>query len=154
MNKIPWIGYIIEIVFERFRDEKDNGILTLTHIYLLFACSLPLWFCEISRINKLLLASGVIVIGIGDTAASFFGYYFGKNNWPNSRKTYEGTLACFIAQFLSFIILPYYFGISNNKNYLAIIFITAITSLMETFTKNIDNLILPLMQYILVFIFI
>lgn len=153
MNKIPWIGDTIEHVFERFRDEKDNEILTLTHIYLLFACSLPLWLCEVSTNNKLLLASGVIVIGIGDTAASFFGYYFGKNNWPNSRKTYEGTLACFIAQSISFIILPHYFGTSHSKNYSTVILISAITSLMETFTKSIDNLLLPLMQYILVFIF-
>lgn len=34
---------IIQKSFEKFLDEKDQGALVLTHIYLLVGCSLPVW---------------------------------------------------------------------------------------------------------------
>ena len=100
---------MISQVFDRFRDEKDSGILTLTHIYLLIGCSAPLWLSSssssITNESKLLLASGVITVGIGDSFASIGGYYFGAHKWPNSSKSYEGTLCSFVSQLMALVLL-------------------------------------------------
>lgn len=89
INRLPPIGHAIDQVFKQFIDEKDSGILTLTHIYLLVGFSLPIWIVPKLK-SDLIFASGLITIGIGDTMASFVGYLFGKHRWKNSMKTYEG----------------------------------------------------------------
>lgn len=146
------ISSIIEQIFERFRDEKDQGILTLTHIYLLVGCSSPIWLTFGSKLTQpLLLVSGVITVGIGDSFASIGGTYFGKHKWYKSNKSIEGTLSSFVSQMCAYIILNYYFNGTNaqltNVELLAYTMISLSSSLYETFTKQIDNLMLPLFNY-------
>ncbi|CAG2170443.1 unnamed protein product [Oppiella nova] len=102
VRRVPLIYRSIESVFDKFRDQKDSGFLTLTHIYLLIGCSLPLW---ISPSNGISIASGVISVGLGDTAAAVGGSLFGRNRWRGSHKTYEGTFFAFIAQLMSSLFL-------------------------------------------------
>uniref|UniRef100_A0A6P6Y6K7 dolichol kinase n=1 Tax=Dermatophagoides pteronyssinus TaxID=6956 RepID=A0A6P6Y6K7_DERPT len=156
LSRIPVIVSIINTVFERFRDEKDSGILTLTHIYLLIGCSLPLWLCNDSTNHRLLLSSGILSIGIGDTIASIVGITFGsrRQRWPNSSKTYIGTFGFFLSHFLSFFLLDYYyynnlFNTNQLQLVIKVLIISIITCLMETFTKHVDNLLLPLIEYFL-----
>ena len=60
--------------FQAFKDEKDQGDLVLTNIYLLAGVSLPLWLsADLSNDNPLTLLSGVLSIGIGDAFASIIG---------------------------------------------------------------------------------
>jgi len=91
VRQIPPLGARIESVFERFRDEKDIGFLTLTHIYLLIGCSLPLWLTPSqSTGNTLLIASGVITVGFGDTAAAVVGSLYGRHRWKGSKRHTKG----------------------------------------------------------------
>lgn len=138
----------ISRVFECFRDEKDVGELTLTHMYLLLGCSLPVWVAP--NQGKLLLLSGVISIGISDTCASFIGYYFGRYRLPNSNKSIEGMLAFMVSNTIAMVLLDYYL----NEQYPSVrisacLFISAICSLFEALTKHIDNLLLPFVNYFL-----
>lgn len=82
--------------FSVYCDEKDAGGIALTPIYLLISIAMPIWIhptpCDItdtSSFNLLPLLSGMLSIGIGDTFASIFGTWFGKNKWP-------GKTFCFI----------------------------------------------------------
>ena len=65
-----------------FLDEKDkNSKLILSHIYLLFGFSYPIWVSSFDRFNLADL-SGLITVGIGDSFASLIGSKFGKHKFP------------------------------------------------------------------------
>jgi len=141
-----------------FRDEKDMGYLTLTHIYLLVGCSLPLWIYPFDYVKSpLAIASGIITVGFGDTAASIAGSLIGKHHWRGSPKTYEGTCFAMIAQLVSSLIIckyliPNYFFSIYNIFVLSLISTTV--AIIEAKISQIDNLVLPLYYYILIRIFV
>merc|ERR1719266_2010642 len=91
-NMEPVSSYLNKI-FQVFTDEKDQGDLILTHIYLLAGVSLPLWLsADLNDDNSLILLSGVLCTGIGDAIASIIGSKFGKCHILNTNKTIEGFL--------------------------------------------------------------
>ena len=90
--------------FSAFADEKD-ALVSLTPLYLLGGLSFPLWM-PTSQLGILPLLSGVLTVGLGDATASFYGSKWGKNKWPGSEKTFEGTAACIGSQLL----LIYFLG--------------------------------------------
>lgn len=146
--ELPPAAKPIDWCFEKFRDEKDSIELTLTHAYLLVGVALPLWLHpNYQSARRLNLASGLITIGFGDTAAAIVGSNFGKHRWNGSRKTVEGTLSAIVAQ----VIGSFLTASSSLTPYDAIVvFIAAvIVSIIEGKTSQIDNLILPLYHYIL-----
>lgn len=130
-----------------FRDEKDGGILTLTHMHLLIGVSLPLWLLPAGNPVTLTTFSGVIAIGIGDTAASIIGSYFGRHKWSDSEKSIEGSVAAVVAQLLSSIMIYMYLSPTVHMSLAeltAVTFISVIVSFIEAKTSEIDNLTLPL----------
>ena len=102
-----------------FKDDKDQGDLVLTNIYLLAGVSLPLWI-SVSPINDnpATLMSGVLSIGIGDAFASIVGSKWGQHCLLNTKKTFEGLLASILSQIV-FIKLLELFGLIwvDQKNY-------------------------------------
>uniref|UniRef100_T1J6W6 dolichol kinase n=1 Tax=Strigamia maritima TaxID=126957 RepID=T1J6W6_STRMM len=141
---IPPISGIINNHFKFFLDEKDQGPLILSHIYLLVGSSIPIWLCS-SGIHSF---SGVISIGIGDAFASIGGKMFGKHRWPESSKTIEGTIISIVTQLISVKILEKtdIFPVFTTYAFTGIIIST---SLLEAFTTQIDNLVVPLVFFVL-----
>lgn len=99
-------GAILNSSMSGFLDEKDKGHLILSHTYLLVGCSLPIWILPVTNAENpqeiLILCSGLISLGVGDSAASIGGSIFGRTKWNGSDKSLEGT-ACFIAAEIIFI---------------------------------------------------
>lgn len=95
---LPPLNKVLKLGFSAFVDEKDSFI-SLTPLYLHVGLSFPLWMPS-SNIGLLPLISGVTVLGIGDSAASFIGSKYGKHKWPETSKTVEGTIACILGQLL------------------------------------------------------
>lgn len=89
--------------FIAFVDEKDC-LLSLTPIYLLCGLSLPLWM-PTNNLMLVVLLSGVLTVGIGDTAASFVGNRWGSHKWLDTEKTIEGTVACIFCQVCAILAL-------------------------------------------------
>lgn len=152
INRLKPLGNVIDQIFKQFIDEKDSGILTLTHIYLLVGFSLPIWIVAELK-GDLLFASGLITIGIGDTMASFVGFLFGRHRWKNSMKTYEGTAAAIISQVIGGLLFLYCLNLKINSLIIyKLIFVSTIIGLIEAKTIQIDNLILPLYFHLIMLI--
>lgn len=120
--KIQPLGTFFQQGFLVFADEKDH-LISLTPLYLLCGLSFPLWM-PTHHSTLLPLFSGVLAIGVGDSAASFVGSKWGKNKWCGSNKSLEGTVACISSQII-FICALTYFGMYNRlliKMNLSIIF--------------------------------
>ena len=149
------VGIFLNKFLEPFRDDNDSGKLILSHLYLIFGMSLPFWLTPKSVLNgknlkSLSIFSGVISLGIGDTCASIFGKLYGKKKWSESNKSYIGTICCFLSQ-VSFVILLMKclsIYISFNRIY-AVCLVCLVISLLETFSSQTDNLILPVYMYVL-----
>ncbi|KAF5301593.1 hypothetical protein FQR65_LT08898 [Abscondita terminalis] len=154
---IPPFGSTLQKGFVMYRDEKDTGHIALTPIYLLIGCSLPMWLhpapCDIldsAGFNLLPVMSGVLAIGVGDTAASVVGTSVGKHFWPGTKKTVEGTIGCIISQ-LTIIWLLVCLGLLNPNQYALLKAVAAVVigSLVEASTNQIDNIVLPLILFII-----
>lgn len=147
---------VLQTSIQSFIDEKDAGIVALTPLYLLAGCSIPFWLhvcpCDLtdSTVFEFLpLIAGVLAVGIGDTAASYFGSKYGKHKWNGMDKSMEGTAANVLSQVLA-ILLFNQLGLVRlcSKNVsLSIMAITA-TAIAEAKTDQVDNLVLPIISFI------
>lgn len=147
---IPPLGKIIYNTFDLFLDEKDCGLLIVSHIYLLVGSTASLWINPHHQLSLSML-SGILTIGFGDSVAAIIGILWGKHKWPNTKKTYEGTLSALLVQYLLTHWLLYLINknILNLFNSIYILVVTCFSVLLETFTTQFDNLILPLFLYIM-----
>jgi len=169
-HKIEPLAAILNRSFQAFKDDKDVGDLVLTNLYLLAGVSLPLWISnDLTQANSVLLLSGVLSIGVGDSFASIIGSKWGRIKLiPYTEKTLEGLIASkwgkiklmmpytektvegLIASVLSQVIFVKLLQIGNFVNFRPILIISIfVTSVLETITTQVDNLALPLVMYIL-----
>jgi len=140
--KIQPVANVISAAFKTFQDKNDRGDLILTNIYLLVGVSLPLWLTpDLEKADPLLLLSGVLSIGIGDSFASIFGSKFGRTIIPQTQKSVEGMMASILAQLVFVKAL-------NMELNLVLVFGICVVSIVETLTTQVDNLVLPFVMYI------
>lgn len=150
-HKIEPLATILNNAFKIFKDEKDVGDLVLTNLYLLSGVSLPLWITpDASKADRILLLSGVLSVGIGDSMASIIGSKIGKHKLFHSKKTVEGLIASFLSQIMFIKLLQIANLVHYKSNIIFIIFSIILTSFVETITTQVDNIALPLLLYILI----
>nr|XP_033817909.1 LOW QUALITY PROTEIN: dolichol kinase [Geotrypetes seraphini] len=152
------LGQTLRRLLPLFLDERDSGPLILTHIYLLLGMSFSLWLfprsCASSKVisgtRTLVPYSGVLAVGVGDTAASIFGSALGEIKWPGTKKTFEGTMLSIFAQIIFVaLILIFDNNVNLNAGYIWLLVSITLVSLLESYTSQIDNLLLPLYLQIL-----
>lgn len=143
--KVSPLGNMLQQGFNIFVDEKDH-LLSLTPLYLLFGLSFPLWM-PANNASLFVLFSGLLTVGIGDTAASYFGSKWGKHKWPGLEKSMEGMLGCIASQLATIFVLIFMRYIDDQWLLRSISSVIAI-SFIESKTDQIDNLALPLLMYI------
>ncbi|XP_054030339.1 dolichol kinase [Dryobates pubescens] len=156
--RIKPFGQALRQLLSLFLDERDSGPLILTHIYLLLGMSLPVWLfpraCApkgaLSGAGALVPYSGVLAVGVGDTMASVFGSTMGEIKWPGTKKTFEGTMTAIFAQLIAVaLILIFDSSVNLNSSYAWILAAVSLVSLLEAYTTQIDNLLLPLYLQVL-----
>lgn len=151
--QLNYIGPQLELVCSSLRGKWDNNYLTLSHIYLLVGGFLPLWITprELFRSNKVTLSSGLISVGVGDTAAAVVGTLLGSRILvKSSGKTLEGLIGNFVAMVLFKLIWVGYGTFLSEISFLASAFLTAS---IEMATENCDNLVLPLVLMLSIEVF-
>ncbi|XP_065226180.1 dolichol kinase-like [Planococcus citri] len=143
-------GEWLQECFDTFKDEKDEGELALTPLYLMIGCSAPIWIYPLSYSVPVPLPvlAGIFPVAVGDAAASVGGTLLGKHKWKGSNKTIEGSVFCFVSQLIVFGTFAL-FGIIEMSyvSWASVVFI--ITSVIEAKTDQIDNVVLPFITYIL-----
>ncbi|KAI9295502.1 hypothetical protein K502DRAFT_364926 [Neoconidiobolus thromboides FSU 785] len=132
-----------------FTDDKDTGNLIFAHVYLLLGCALPIWLKEDSIACSL---SGILVLGLADAAASIIGKKFGKTKWVGSNKTIKGTVGFILALLASFLLIEPQICWQIERLF-AIILISVLNGLLEAWSYQNDNLILPLYLFSTILLF-
>ncbi|XP_071050916.1 dolichol kinase [Onthophagus taurus] len=155
--RLPQVVTFLEDGFSVFRDEKDIGSVALTPMYLLAGVSFPIWIhpspCDMTNsagFNLLPLLSGILSIGVGDSAASYLGAWIGKHKWKGSFKTIEGTMGCVLSQVLFIYLLMHLGYVDMHLNTLIKVGLAiTVTSVVEAKTTQVDNLVLPMVMYLM-----
>ncbi|XP_054614207.1 dolichol kinase [Dunckerocampus dactyliophorus] len=156
--RIKPLGQPLRQLLTLFLDERDSGPLILTHIYLLLGMALPVWLFPDACAPKGILPgagalvpyAGVLAVGVGDTVASVFGSTMGEIRWPGTKKTMEGTATSVFAQIIAVAIFLIFDGSINlNSTYSWIVGSITLVAMLEAYTSQIDNLLLPLYLLIL-----
>lgn len=143
------------------RNDDAKG-LVVSHMYLLLAAAMPMWVFAATGGVALRATSalgavalpycGMIVVGVGDTAAAVVGRLCGRNAWAvgggRGRRTLEGT-AAFVASCAAAVCVVAYsevgwtFGALPRSPFVYLDIV--LLGLFEAMTSSIDNLVLPLM---------
>ncbi|KAK8869508.1 hypothetical protein IAR55_000073 [Kwoniella newhampshirensis] len=134
-------GVSVHLFLNEFLDHKDSGTAILSHFYLLAGCASPLW---LEGPSEILSYFGVLSLGVGDALASIVGRKIGRIRWSTSSgKTVEGSLA-FLASMLLCSTLMWAFCLVDSFEFTPYTIATALATLLEAFSDQNDNLILPM----------
>jgi len=150
-----------------FVDSRDSGAFFLTHFTLLLGMAAPVWLSNAleDRPAREVVAelwpaalSGIVITGVGDAAASIIGSQLGRNPVAiGSRKTVEGTASSIVASLIAWNVIEQVFpGVALLRNSWGVNGIlgggargwlagaTVLSSLLEAWTDQLDNIFIPL----------
>ncbi|TPX64857.1 hypothetical protein SpCBS45565_g05600 [Spizellomyces sp. 'palustris'] len=142
------MGKEVNEFLSHFLDKRDRGPVILSHLYLLIGCALPG--------HNLAAVSGILTLGIGDTMASIHGKRFGRIRWPGTSKSVEGTMAFAITVTVACFLLASVDGVTveGAKQWLSVLLCILLSSFLEAFSDQNDNLIIPLYSFALLHLFV
>jgi len=165
--KVPGFATNLDKFVSRYLDKREDtsrGDLVLTHLYLLLGCAMPVWLehrllgsevpCKAWEAVR--LASGILLVGVGDACAAAYGVNFGRTRWPLSHRTLEGSMSFFASVLLAAWALwaaasqqeevgrlADHASVGCNQ-VAALTCAVFLSMLLEVYTNSIDNLVLPL----------
>uniref|UniRef100_A0A0N5AD07 dolichol kinase n=1 Tax=Syphacia muris TaxID=451379 RepID=A0A0N5AD07_9BILA len=146
----PWAEYLDSFCLV-FIDKQDSPSLILTPIYLIIGVFLPLFLkpVENTESHSLFHYAGVLTVGVGDSFAAIIGSIYGRHFWPNSHKTYEGSLAMLLSQIIFALCVVWYENMLSLDcmKVLRIFASSLVCTIAEAKLHSIDNVILPLIAY-------
>lgn len=144
---LPPLGQPLEKVCVSLRGGWDNKYITMSHIYLMIGTFIPLWLLR-SGSSKLSISSGLISLGVGDSAAALIGTFFGSTKIKSSsNKTLEGLFGNICAMIIFKII---WIGYTDFNTEYSFVIAAVLTAIIEALMTTCDNLILPLVMTLLV----
>lgn len=114
LAKLGAFGRGLESFMRQFTDHRDSGSAIITHLYLLLGCMIPILveFTSFPESTAYVFPamSGVMVLGVMDSAASFFGTRFGRHKWPGTKKSIEGTCSAVLSSVLFALLVKHFFS--------------------------------------------
>jgi dolichol kinase len=172
---IPSLNEFYYTYLDTSKDEADDSKFVISHIALVAGCALPLWVIQYYNCLEEASSSydfdvlvglwGVWVLGIGDAMGAIVGKRYGRIKWGYNHRTVEGSIAmCLSLLFASTLStwlvsltstttptlrMEHQFGLSTITPLIpAVLFVT----LIEAYTIQIDNIVLPLAGTAMIFI--
>ncbi|KAF8442414.1 hypothetical protein L210DRAFT_3611794 [Boletus edulis BED1] len=137
-------GAAVHLFMNEFLDYKDRGTAILSHFYLLTGCAGSVWLEGPSRI---LVYTGILVLGVGDALASIVGKRFGRYRWSaSSSKTVEGSIAFAVSVVACAWVLRV-LGLTEQFSMIRYGVVTVLSSVLEALSEQNDNLTLPLYMW-------
>ena len=110
-------------------DERDEGAIVVTHIYLLMACAGPMWIGGSDAFES----GGVSMVCVLDSVAAIVGRKWGSWKWGR-RRSVQGSLAGWLAACV------WMGGGGGWRSVVA----CGVAAILEAWTDQIDNLVLPM----------
>jgi dolichol kinase len=152
-SKMPALQSFYSAFVDPTKDDTQGGVV-LSHMCLIIGCAAPLWIAECCSMDGddddsshqqlvgLLLAQwGVLCLGVGDAMGAVVGKGVGwhqRHQWGKNGRTLEGSSAMWVSMMaVGLLAVP-------SSDWLALLTATTITTLLEAFTSQMDNLVLPL----------
>lgn len=117
---------------KRLIDERDAGSITVTHVYLFLGCAVPIWIADGSVSH-----AGIVSVCVQDAVAAAVGKRLGVHNWGTRGRTLEGSLAGFVAATATMVLCS---EVSLASASIA----AAATAVVEAYTEQIDNWVVPM----------
>eukprot|EP00928_Gymnodinium_smaydae_P056384 TRINITY_DN39776_c0_g1_i1.p1 TRINITY_DN39776_c0_g1~~TRINITY_DN39776_c0_g1_i1.p1 ORF type:complete len:491 (+),score=41.17 TRINITY_DN39776_c0_g1_i1:156-1475(+) len=149
--RVAPLAAALDEYFGSFRDDRDQGTLVVTHIYLLLGCAISVWYAQLtyggtySATGLLVAYSGLTCTGLADGAAAVVGTSFGRTRWFG-KKTLEGSAAFAVTAFGFQAVLLWYQGFQGLSltSWAMLALADLMACLLEATSEQIDNIVLPL----------
>jgi dolichol kinase len=149
-NDVPWLNAFYQRYVDTLKDpqqtqQKQTNPWIISHMTLVLGCAVPLWTAEILGLQHgrfaVMALWGVLCLGVGDAMGAVVGKNFGTIEWGQNKRTVEGSAAMLVSLLICYYILSRWVeGASIGEVIPAIVFVT----LLEAWTHQIDNLVLPI----------
>jgi dolichol kinase len=153
---IPLIQQFHERYLDPSKDAADKVVIS--HMALIGGCAAPLWITNIvSSINTecriIIQLWGVLSLGIGDAMGAVVGVHCGRTKWScHSSRTLAGSIAMWTSLVLSCLVVQFWIKLGvavqptlpSAQPSLILLCVISFVTLLEAFTFQIDNMVLPL----------
>lgn len=147
------LGQWLRKVLAPFQDEKDQGGLSLSYVYLIVGATIPIVYdyMQHGESASIIRYLGIIALGLGDTMALIVGHKFGSWKWKGSTKSVQGTIAFVVTVLATCVGLDYYMQQNNSVNFIRVsnwenvLVATLIAGVLEGVCDVNDNFLIPLM---------
>ena len=159
-TKCKALGQFYDPYLDKQKGEHSNQErMVISHLALIVGCAAPLWLSEClpqtsdTRFLRTFLAHwGVLTLGVGDAMGALVGSLYGQTRWwgpLHQTRTLEGSAAMFVSMLLACGI-GYVWMDTADRSQLeprqigSVVLTLQFVTLLEAFTLQLDNLILPL----------
>lgn len=125
----PNLKWAMQTYAGKLVDERDQGTIVVTHIYLLVGCAAPMWIGGNSAFEQ----GGVAMVCVLDSAAAVIGKKWGTWKW-GAGKSVQGSLAGVLAAWMW----------TSGEGWMRMAVGCLVGGAVEAWTEQIDNLVLPM----------
>lgn len=133
---VRWVERMVHEVGGKLVDEKDRGLIKVTHVYLLVGCGIGIWMGWGSGV-------GIVTVCVLDSMAAVGGKMFGKRKWFGRGRSVEGSIFGVICG----VVMGRVWGeLEGWMGWRRMIVGCVMAGCIEATTGQIDNLVLPLVS--------
>lgn len=153
--EVPVVSGLLSHVVEKFTDSRDEGVFLVSHMSLLMGIAVPLWISVADatgsrgeqqfQLESMPAWSGLVALGISDTAAAVVGTVCGRVKvHRSSSKSVEGLLTGTFAMVASLAAVAVCASVQRDWEWwYRLLWYSLLTCTLEAVTLQLDNCVFP-----------